>query len=222
MLITLTAISLKNFVPANLVLEKSPASWFLPYGIVMFSLLGLAAIPEIATIESINSRQILARVITLSTSGAALLYAIFTWAVLGAIGPKVSPNAFLDIFKILPEWGRWILPFVGLVAIGTSYFTFGYMVRKTLELDFGFSPGSAFLVVAIVPILLFLLGLKDIIRIIGFLGGIWVSVDAALVLLMQERANSQTKQGFWQYSFINRLLIIFFILGTISSIVASR
>lgn len=220
MLVVIAVIAAGRADPENLVLFATEASWVLPYGIVMFSLLGLAVVPELTALESLRARRALVPVLVVGIASAALLYAAFTIAVVGAVGAEVSTNALLSVFAILPEWARWILPMAGLLAIGTSYFIFGFSVRKVLELDFGVRPPVAFLIVAAVPLLLFLSGARDIAIIIGFLGGIWVSVDALLVFLMRERVLAEHKNlDAWRHKLIGRFLMLFFIAGTISSII---
>jgi tyrosine-specific transport protein len=199
----------------------SPSAWLLPYGIVMFSLMGLAAVPELAAFDALREKRALVSVLVSGIVGAAILYAGFTWTVFGALGPTVSPNAFLDMHALLPQWAGWVLPIAGLVAIGTSYFTFGVSVRNVLTMDFGMRRDAASALVAFVPIALFLSGLRDIARIIGFLGGVWISIDAITILLIRERLHElqKTEDGVvWRKKIIGRALMLVFILGAISSL----
>lgn len=223
-LIGISLVAFDRAASVHLQWFGSPRQWLLPYGIVMFSLMGLAAVPELAAFDILRERKALRSVIVSGIVGAAALYAVFTWAVLGAIGPAgISPNAFLDMHALLPRWAGWLLPLAGLIAIGTSYFTFGVSVRNVLTMDFAVPRGAASAAVAFVPLALFLSGMRDIARIIGFLGGVWISIDAITILLMRERLQAlrQREDGILRRNkIIGRALMVFFIIGTISAFIA--
>ncbi len=213
-------ITLENFV------WLGPAQqWILVYGIAMFSLLGISAVPELTAFESLKNRRVLVLVLAIATIAAAILYAGFTLAVLGAVGPDISSNAFLDMHDLLPKWLGWILPFAGLIAIGTSYFTFGVSLKNVLTMDFGLNRNISSAIVSFLPFSLFLSGLRDIARIIGFLGGIWISIDAITILLMRERLyslNSTARPDILKKKIVGRALMLIFIFGTISSIIGIK
>lgn len=193
--------------------------WFFPYGIVMFSLIGLAAVPEVASIPKNGEKKRLRAVILAGTLGAAILYIFFTWVMLGALGNDVEPNALASALKLLPDNMRWLLPMVGLLAVGTSYFTFGVSTRNVLQMDFGVSPIVARTAAASIPLLLYLSGARDIVVIISFLGGIWVSIDAALIFLMRERVLKEKNQLSLSNKLMGRVLMAFFFFAAAISII---
>lgn len=203
-------ISVGNFYPLAV---PRLAPWIAAYGIVMFSLVGLAAIPEVAMLELLRRRRNLFAVLIAGTAIPAMLYALFTIAVVGARGTAVTANALLDLVPVLPDWTRMLVPVAGVLAIGTSYFTFGTYVKNVLASDFAVPKPLASSVVAAMPIALWLAGFRDIPRIIGFLGGVWISVDVALISLIYERLFPGRKV-------LAYALISFFVIGTISSIIA--
>jgi amino acid permease len=226
----LIGISLFAFgkdLPDHFQIQFSPslAQFFLPYGIVMFSLMGLAAVPELASFKNIHNKKALTSVLIFGITGAAILYALFAWSVSGMIGQNASANAFLDIRPFLPNWASWLIPVIGLIAIGTSYFTFGVSTKNVLTMDFGINRVFAAAIVASVPITLFLLGMHDIARIIGFLGGVWIGIEAITILLMRERLHAArvAEDGIlWRKNIVSRALMAVFIFGAISSLIVIK
>jgi len=194
-------------------------SFFLPYGAVMFSLVGISAVPEVSRIAA-GDKKTLKRILWTATALAGALYAVFAVSVIAASGPSIRPNALFSAMDFFPVSLRWVLPLAGLLAVGTSYFIFSTVSKNSLRFDFGISPNASIAIVALTPLTLYALGLHDFLRLIGFMGGVWVSLDAAILILARER---MAKFGIGERLSIYRRilhasLMALMLLGTISSL----
>jgi hypothetical protein len=92
-------------------------------------------------------------------------------------------------------------------------------------MDFGINRVFAAAIVASVPITLFLLGIHDIARIIGFLGGVWIGIEAITILLIRERLHEvrAAEEGIlWRKNIVSRALMAVFIFGAISSLIVIK
>ncbi|MBI4281135.1 hypothetical protein HY628_02980 [Candidatus Uhrbacteria bacterium] len=80
--------------------------FFLPYGVILFSLSGLAVIPELEDILGNGQRSALRRVIFAGTALATVLTALFGIVMAGVTGPETTKDA---ISGLLPVLGPWIV-----------------------------------------------------------------------------------------------------------------
>lgn len=197
---------------------------FLPYGVVFFALIGLSSIPELR--ELFGARQgeafALKRSIIAGTLAAALTTLVFAWAVVGVTGPATSPEALQGLVAALDGQVILLGAFLGLVAVFTSFLVNADNLKRTFIYDFGWNQGLAWAMVAAVPVLLFVSGLTDLIKIIGFVGAVTGGIAGIMVVLIHAKAKIQgqrrpefdLKISRWLRGF----LIGLFILGIIYQI----
>jgi amino acid permease len=219
-LIALPLGALSHFDLRNLTIAPS-ASFFFPFGIVLFSLVGYLAIPELTALmeEEGVKKSLVPRLVVLGTALASILTFAFMVAVLGVSGQATTPSAIDGLVGRLPP----IFVFAGLllafVEIATSYVIFGISVKQTLERDFAIAPRRASTLVVAVPIALYLAGITDFVEVIALLGSVWVSIDSLLILAIFNRLPRDRirivklpRWGRW-------VLAAFFVVGAVLSLV---
>jgi len=171
---------------------------FLAYGAILFSLSGVAVIPEIvgsffnANLKNVSFKYV-SYIIFSGTLFASLITLFFALVVVGISGANTSPDALSGLGDNI---GWWIAVFgsvVGFFAIITSYIPFGVNARHVLSYDLGFSKISAILVVAFLPMILFLLGLRNFIAIIGALGVVFGGIDSILIMAIAAKIRRQAQ-----------------------------
>lgn len=171
--------------------EFSPANFFLPYGVLLFSLSGGIVIPEIVGFLS-GEKKKLKKVIVLGSLIPALLYFLFALAVVGALGTATSREAIAGLLPVLGERVVQIGNGIGFLATFTSFVMLGFVLEGTLKSDFGFSRYPAWLAASLVPAALFLtMGGADFIFVIGIIGAIAVGIDSIITLFVFLRAKSR-------------------------------
>lgn len=183
-----------------------------PYGVVIFSLWGSSLIPEIKEMLKGN-RRMLRLVISSGIIFSALVYLIFVITIFGVSGPATTKEAFGGFTQILGD-GIIRLGFIfGVVTTFTSFITLALTLKKTFRYDFGVSKNLAWFIACFAPLLLFFLGLREFIDIIGFVGAVTLGLEAIILIFLYRKfllVKFAKKVPVYLYP-----LIGFFILGII-------
>ena len=190
---------------------------FLPYGVLLFSLAGATAVPEVRALVGKNSGSLLKFIIIFGTVIPAVLYFFFAFSVAGISGINTSPDALTGIAEFLPSYLLILGRIVGVLAAFTSFIVIGLTLKETLYFDFGIRHWISWAVVSFVPLALFFSGVAGFIVIIGFLGAVTGGIDAIFTLAVFQKAK-QLGRRIPEYSlFLPKTLIYalaaMFILG---------
>lgn len=156
---------------------------FLPYGVILFSLAGMGIVPELKDVLGKKHTKMMSPVIMTSMAVILLLYTLFTFAVVGVTGPATSPAAFDGLVSELGATFRVVASFLGSLTILSIYMILGIELLNTFKFDFHLRHRSAWALVCAVPIVLFAVGLREFIGIIGFVGGVFGGLLGILVAL---------------------------------------
>lgn len=203
-------------------LTFSTENSFLPYGVILFSLAGTVAIPEIREILSGSEKKIRSAIF-FGVLIPMLIYALFTLVINGVTGFSTSPEAISGLGAVI-GWPVYVLGAIfGILAISTSYITFGYYLYETFLLDYGINKMLAHILIAIVPITFVLFGFRDFIAIIGFLGAVMGGFEGITMILTYLKAK-KSGDRYPEYSlkiphFIYYILILIFVIGIIYTLV---
>jgi tyrosine-specific transport protein len=165
----------------------NPMKFFLPYGIVLFSLTGGAAVPELRQILKGQERKI-KKVIILGTLIPAFIYFLFALVVVGVTGPNTTEDAISGLVSHLGQ-GIIILGAVfGFLAVITSFLMLGLNLRKMFQLDYKLNKFLAWVLACFVPLAAFLLGFKDFILLIGLIGAVAGGLEGITIIWIYVRA----------------------------------
>jgi len=184
-LVMLSIFSLSVAQPSHFNIPPE-SGFFFPYGIILFSLVGYLAMPEILGLLSAHRmpESRLRSITVIGTLASVLLSGLFMIAILGVAGPETTQDGISGLTRIFPQWAIVAALLLAFLEIATSYLIFGISVRETLVNDFSFSPKVSNSAVAFLPVLLFFVGATDFVKVIGVLGAIWISIDAIFILLI--------------------------------------
>jgi tyrosine-specific transport protein len=178
----LPKFSINNFDPIN------SENIFLPYGIIMFSLTGFAAIPEITDIlKTSDERKKLKTVIIVSSFISIILYLLFSLGVVGVSNGSTSKDALSGLVPFLGQKIIILGALFGVIAIADSFLIICLYFKNTLIYDYGFSKISASSVAAFLPLLLFL-KFRDFTQVVGFAGTILGTIEGIIILLIFKKA----------------------------------
>jgi len=209
--VLLPDFSIKNFTLIN------PGNIFLPYGIIMFSLTGFAAIPEITDIlKSPEEKKVFKKVIIIASFISIVLYLIFSLGVVGVSNAKTSEEA---LSGLVPFLGKKIIilgALFGIITIADSFLIMCLYFRNTLIYDYHFPKTLASSTASFLPLLLFL-KFRDFTQVVGFAGTILGTIEGIIILLIFRKAKKLGDRT-PEYSlnipdYFIYLLIIIFILG---------
>lgn len=172
----------RHFDPANFTLTTGQG-FFLPYGVVMVSLAGAAAIPEVWDIVG-RRKKVFRACIVVGTLIPIILTGLFALAVVGASGPLTSQEAISGLQNIL---GNGIIQFgagIGFFAVITSYIIIALYLQEALKYDLLLKHTPAWLVAVFVPFGFFLAGSKNFIGIIDIIGSVFFGLEGILIVAL--------------------------------------
>lgn len=177
------AVKLENFSSINL------SSAFLPYGVLIFALSGSAAIPDVVSLLNKDAKKIGLAVI-IGTLIPAIVYFLFAFSVVGALGSHASEEAVSSLRGVLGREFVVILGLVGFLAVYDSYIILSSNARAMLELDFLFPKRVAWILVSAIPFTLYLAGLHSFILIIGAVGAVAGGIEISLIVAIYHQVRN--------------------------------
>lgn len=181
--------------------------FFLPYGVILFSLAGSAAIPELPEILGRNKKN-LKHVIVLGTLIPAILYILFVISILGVTGPETSKEA---IDRLSPYLGRGVIAIgalFGFFAVFTSFLVLGVNLRNVFMYDYRVPRFFSWVFALGIPLALYLFGVKGFIGVIGFVGAVACGFTGIFIILLHQKAR-KTGNRLPEYT-INLPRIVFY------------
>ncbi|MEK9152903.1 MAG: aromatic amino acid transport family protein [Patescibacteria group bacterium] len=156
---------------------------FLPYGIILFALNGLSAVPEMQDIVAGNKTSLRLSVL-LGSLIATVLNAMFAFGAWGVTGSATTQDAVSGLRSSLGPGITMIAALFGFLAVATSYLTTAINLRETFQYDYAMAKLPSWLLAVGVPLIVFLFGAESIIGIIGFTGAVFGGIVAVLVAIL--------------------------------------
>ena len=148
-----------------------PAFWFLPYGVVLFALTGMSAVPMQRAL--LAGRERLMRPAILWGMGlTAVLYLVFAFVVVGISGDATSPESLSGLFGLLGTPIIILGSVLGLLTVSTTYIALGTSLWENFTLDYRLRPMTAWLLTLVPPLVLFWSGIRNFIDVIGLVGAV--------------------------------------------------
>ena len=211
-------IKVENFLSLNL------KNFFLPYGVILFSLGGAAIIPEIKEMlkgKEKNLRNIIIGGIIL----IIVTYLIFIFIILGVAGGKTSPEAFLGLENYFSKNILLLGFFFGFLTTFTSFLTLGLTLKKIFWYDYKISSTLSCFLACFIPLGLFFLGFKDFLWVIGLVGAVMLGIEGIIIFLIYLKARKSSQRIPAYYLNLSPYLIYFlifvFVIGIILEIIYS-
>lgn len=176
-------------------LEKANGDWFLSYGVWLFALCGFAAIPETRDIFSGYLYKNFKKTILISVVLSALFYFIFIAAVWGVSGKYTTPDALSGLAGALGKNMLLVGSFIGFLAVFTSYIALAEDMKNIFIYDYKRSIISAWFFTAIPPVVLFLAGIHDFVKILGIIGSLGLGVLGIFIVFIRRRLRKMIFDG---------------------------
>ena len=189
-------------------------NFFLPFGIVLFALLGFNAIPELEMIMKGNEKKF-KRAIIIGVLIPIVLYAIFSFSIVGALGKNSQQIASIGLAKIIT--------ILGIFTMATAYFVSSFCLKDLYRLDYKCSKRKTIALVVFLPIVLYmilsLIQKFSFTQVLGIGGVISGGITAIIILIMHANAkkygNRKPEYEVLSHPIIILLLSIIFIAGII-------
>jgi tyrosine-specific transport protein len=166
--------------------------FFLPYGVVLFSLWGAVLIPEVEEMLK-NQKGMLLKIIPIAIFIPIIIYLFFIYLVLGISGTQTTQTALPGLKAVLGD-GIVSLAFLfGFLTTFTSFITLGLTLKNVFWYDLKMNKNLAFVITCFLPLILFLIGVKQFIPVISFVGAIMLGIEGILILLMYQKIKPKRK-----------------------------
>jgi amino acid permease len=181
----------------------------LGYGVILFALWGLTLVPETVELAG-RDRHASRRVILYGLLATAAVYLLFTVMVLGVTGSATTPEALTGFLARFPSWAVVVGGLLGVITTFTSYIALGLTLRKTLVYDLRLGVLPSLCLTFFLPLLLFAIGLKSFIDILGLTGAVLLGLEGALAMAVAARYRALREK---QNAAVIPLLIVLLCLG---------
>ncbi len=209
-------VNTENFSGFNL------ASFFLPYGVIIFAMDGGVAVPEMRELLKLDGKNY-KRAIILGTIIPIFVYFVFMSLVIGVSGVGTSEEALAGLSSHLGPGIVKIGAIFGMLAIITSYLALGSNLKHTFEYDWRINKVVSGILVTAVPIAFFVLGFQKFIEIISFSGAVFGAIIFIFTLLVYQKArvlgDKEPGYALGLPRFVILALIVVFALGGIYEII---
>lgn len=175
------------FVSIDNLLSYDFSQSFFSFGVVLFALGALSAIPELEQVIIKKQERIKSAIIA-GTAIPAVAYLLFTAVVLGVSGSNTSKEGISGLGLVLGD-GIVVLGLIfGILAIATSYLVIGINLKEIFWYDYNFSEKKAWALACLVPFIIFALGLRDFITVVNVAGSIAGGLVGILIIIIFYRA----------------------------------
>jgi len=167
---------------------------FLPYGPILFSLWGASLIPDVEEMLG-EKKNLLKKIIPISILIPIFVYLFFIYLILGIGGSQTTESALTGLKNFLGNEIVSLAFFLGVLTTFTSFITLGLTLKKVFWYDLKIEKNLAWAITCFIPLILFLIGIKQFIPVISFVGAIMLGIDGILILLMyhKEIKNQKSK-----------------------------
>lgn len=198
-------------------------SLLFPYGVILFGYSGIAAIPEAHSLLA-DRPIVFKKAIIYSGIVIMFIYMLFSFISVGVTGLNTSEIATIGLGNVLGPRIMWLGNMFAILAMGTSFLMNGVALRDSLIWDFKIRKWIVNIFVNGIPIFLFILGLRQFIIVLDLVGGVFVSTEMLMLILIYWKAKqlgdlSVGKYKLHHVALLAVILIIALTIGGIYSIV---
>lgn len=218
--IIITILSFSN-ISLNHLQEFSITKIYIPYGVILFSYLGIICIPEMK--QELKDKKLLKRSIILGILISGIIYFLFALAVVGVNGINTTEVATVGLGQALGFKMLILANIFALIAMSKAFIALGYSLKDTYRLDFKIKHLYSWLLVISIPLIIIITQLVNFITILNLLGVITDAILLTLILVMHSKAQKQGNR-MPEYSLkdnwlLKSLFIVIFIIGMIQILI---
>lgn len=193
-------------------------NFFVPYGIVLFSMWGASIVPEIKDQLAGNLKRV-SKVIVWGLIICAAVYIAFSALVIGISGSETTTDA---ISGLEGNFGQTILMIgyvLGIITTFTSFIALGMTVQKLFWYDYKIPKFYAWALANFIPLGLFIIGFQNFIEVVGITGAVMLGLDGILVtLVFLSMKRKQQSVRLPMYKAVGSIMIVLLSTGVILQI----
>ncbi|HRH23747.1 MAG TPA: aromatic amino acid transport family protein [Candidatus Magasanikbacteria bacterium] len=159
-----------------------------PYGVVLFAFHSTMSMPEAYSILKHKNGTYKLSIIYAGII-AILVYAAFALLSIGVMGPSTPEIATTGLDHFVGHKAFVFGNVFAILAMGMSFLISSLSFRDSLVWDHGIREWKATIIVCLIPFLLFYCGVRSFVAVIDIVGGVLVSFELFLIILMYWNAH---------------------------------
>jgi len=163
------------------------AQLLFPYGVILFAYNSTTSIPEAHALLKENNGDF-KKAIVISGLIAMAVYILFAIIVVGVTGAQTTEIATVGLGAALGRGVFFLGNIFAVLAMSTSFLIVGLSLRDSFEWDYKFPRSLATTLTCGIPFALFLFGLRQFIAVLDIVGGVLMSTEMLLIMLIYWRA----------------------------------
>ncbi len=202
---------------------------FIPYGIVLFAYMGIAAVPEIREELKHNNIKLMKKAIIIGSLIPIVIYALFAFAVVGVTGTATTDGAIIGLGNVVGPFLLTIGVVFGIITVFTSFLVVSLSLKETYNFDLKLNKKISSELTCFVPLLAALsmiyTGIHNaFFMVLNITGALSFSAMGILLVLIINKAKKHGKRK-PEYSIkinniISSALILLFLSGFIYQILS--
>lgn len=173
-------------------------SFFLPFGVVMFAMIGTAAIPEMRE-ELERDKKSMKKAIIIGTLIPLVLYALFAVAIVGVYGLSTNQIGSMNLASIIGPKFAFLGELFAIFNMTTSFLAIGLALKEIFWYDMGMRKNTAWLVACGAPFIIFLLvksfNLVNFIGILDVSGTVGGVMSGSIILIMALKSRKLSERN---------------------------
>ncbi len=162
----------------------------LAYGPIFFAVGGILAVNDMCLVLKKKQEQIVSA-LRIGMIISIAIMVLFTIAVTSISGSSTSTNALSGLGTFIDPIYYTVLLIIGLVTVTTSFFAVAEAMQEMYIWDYKINKYVAWLLVAVVPFILFVMGATDVTKVIGITGAISGGLLGGFYLFLGLRVKEQ-------------------------------
>ncbi len=213
LLLVVVLITIKG-LPIMKLSNYTPVNWkyfLLPYGAMLFAFDGNGSLPIVIKLLR-RDKESVKSVVRIGTFLPMIVIIIFAFIIIGISGSATTPDALGGVKLILSDGVIFFALIFGILTMITSFFGVAESVKEMFWWDYKLNKKLAWGLAVFAPYLLYLLGFKNLINVISFVGAVAGGLSGiVLILIFRKLKKEKNKLVLFKYKPGN--LITYFLIG---------
>jgi len=198
------------------------AQLLFPYGVILFAFHGTTSVPEAHYLLK-KSDVDLKKSIVIAGVISMVVYALFSFVVVGVTGTETTEIATLGLGSRLGEIIFLFGNLFAILAMGSSFLIGGLSLKDSLSWDYKVPNWLTNLLVLGLPLAIFVFGIRKFTTMIDIVGGVFVSTEMLIILLIYWRAKQcgdlkKTKYKLHHTLLLGAILLFVLTIGAVYSV----
>jgi tyrosine-specific transport protein len=197
-----------------------PAKAFIPFGVVLFAMLGAVAIPEMRE-ELLHNLKDLRKAIIIGMFIPIIIYIVFSTAIIGVMGAGTPEIATLGMAEKMGPIMLTIGNLFALFAMLTSFLAVGLAIKEIYNYDFNINKNWSWALAIFIPFIAFLLlrNSTTFTQILNYTGVILGGLSSILIIAMifeaKKKGDRKPEYSIPINIYVGGLLVALFVLAMV-------